>query len=272
MTGVTSFGTVSEIKQSCCATWQHPAARLLLGDHLHPGGRALTETAIDATCAGAGDIVLDVGCGHGSSVRLMRERGISAVGIDLSEPAAREASLEGSVLVGDGECLPLSPGSFDGALAECVVSLFIDKVRALCELNKVLKPGSRVVISDVVVEEPLDPVIDGTAAWSCCIGGAVSREEYVRLLSGAGFVTIEAGDQSEALVATIQQVRRRLSLFEMTAAVGQANLEDFGVSSGVLERARDIAAILIDEVRRGALGYILITARKPWGDGAGAVA
>jgi arsenite methyltransferase len=263
VTGVRSFGTVSEIKQSCCAAWQHPAARLLLGDHLHPGGRALTETAIEATGASAGDIVLDVGCGHGPSLRLMRELGIRAVGIDLSEPAAREASLESSVLVGDGERLPLSPGSFDGALAECVVSLFVDKVRALEELHRVLKPGSRVVLSDVVVEEPLDPVIDGTAAWSCCVGGAVSRDDYVRLLSGAGFVTIETRDQSEALIATIQQVRRRLSLFEMSAEVGQVDLEEFSVSSGVLERARTIAAILIDEVLRGALGYFVITARKP---------
>lgn len=258
-----SAGGVAEMKLACCATWQHPAVRLLLGDHLHPGGRELTEAAIEAIDVAPGDVVVDVGCGPGSSLRLMEERGIRAIGVDLSEVAARQASGSGSVLVGDGERLPLSNASIDGAVVECVLSLLPHKVRALDNLKRALKPGSRVAVSDVVVEEPLPAVLEGAAAWSCCIGGAVSKHDYVNLLSDSGFEVIGTSDHSEALTATIDKVRRRLSLFEISAAIGGLQLGDLGISSDALERARIIAAALIEEVRDGALGYVLITARSP---------
>ena len=257
--------TIAEIKSSCCTTWEHPAARVMLGDHLHPGGRELTEAAIEATGAAAGDVVLDVGCGHGASLRLMHENGIRAVGLDLSEGALRGASDFGPVVAGDGERIPLSTARIDGAVLECVLSLFIDKAQALRELKRVLKPGGRLAVSDVVVEDSLPPLLDSAAAWSCCLGGALSKRGYVDLIASAGFEVIHVRDHSGALTATIEQVRRRLSLFEMSAVVGQVRLDDLGLSSEVLERARNIAAVLIGLVRQGALSYVLITAQNPRG-------
>jgi arsenite methyltransferase len=257
--------TIAEIKSSCCTTWEHPAARLLLGDHLHPGGRELTEDAIEATSAAAGDVVLDVGCGHGAALRLMHEKGIHAVGLDLSEGALRQASHSGLVVAGDGDHIPLAAGCIDGAVMECVLSLFIDKARALRELKRVLRPRGRLAVSDVVVEDSLPPLLESAAAWSCCLGGALSKREYVGLIASAGFEVIHVRDNSVALMATIEKVRRRLSLFEMSAVVAQVRLNDLGISSEVLERARNIAAVLIGLVRRGALGYVLITAQNPRG-------
>lgn len=255
--------TATEIKLSCCTAWEHPAARLLLGDHLHPGGTEMTEAAIEATDTRPGDVVLDVGCGNGSSLRLMRERGLRGIGIDLSEVALREASSSGSVLVADGEHLPLSPGSVEGAVVECVLSLLVDKAQALDDLRRVLKPKKRVAVSDVVVERELPSYLEGAAAWSSCIGGALSGQGYADLMARSGFEMIGVRDHSEALVGTIEKVRRRLSLFEISTALGRLRLEDMGMSSDLLERARDIAAGLIDEVRKGNLGYALLTAMKP---------
>jgi SAM-dependent methyltransferase len=223
----------------------------------------LTEAAIEATGAAVGNVVLDVGCGHGASLRLMNERGIHAVGLDLSEGALRQASHSGLVVAGDGERIPLSTARIDGAVLECVLSLFIDKARALTELKRVLRPGGRLAISDVVVEDSLPPLLDSAAAWSCCLGGALSKREYVELIASAGFEVIHVRDNSVALAATIEKVRRRLALFEMSAVVGQVRLSDLGISSEVLERGRNIAAVLIGLVRRGALGYVLITAQNP---------
>lgn len=183
-----------------------------------------------------------------------------AVGIDLSEDAVRQAAGSGSVMVGDGERLPFSTGSLDGAVMECVLSLLVDKTRALDDLKRVLKPGKRVAVSDVVVEGELPPVLEGAAAWSCCLGGAVSKQQYADLISSSGFEVIDTHDHSEALTATIEKVRRRLSLFEISATVGDLRVEDLGVSSDLIERARRIAAALIEEVRKGFLGYVSLAA------------
>lgn len=257
------LATTSDVKAACCAVWQHPAARLLLGDHLHPGGPDLTRRAIDAIEAPPEGQVVDVGCGPGASLRLVQQRGLRPFGIDLSQDAARQASESAPVLVGDGERLPFSDSSVDGALLECVLSLFVDKERALKDLKRVLKPGARAVVSDVVVERPLPSDLQGAAAWSCCLGGAASRQSYFDMMSDSGLRVLEAEDHADALVAAIEKVRRRLSLFEISAAVSELDLKGLGLSPDALERARTIAVRLIDEVRNGAVGYVLIVTENP---------
>lgn len=105
--------------------------------------------------------------------------------------------------------------------------------------------------------------LEGPAAWACCIGGAVSKQDYVDLISSPGLEVTDTSDHSEALTATIEKVRRRLSLFEISTALGDLDLRDLGVSPDAFERARRIATALIEEVRKGALGYVLLTAVNP---------
>ncbi len=118
-------------------------------------------------------------------------------------------------------------------------------------------------MSDVALEKPLPTLLEGAAARSCCIGGALSVRGYERALSDAGFEVLRAVDHSDALIATIEQVRRRLSLFEVTAVASGFDLSGLGVSSEALETGRTVAAMLVEEVRNGVLGYTSITARKP---------
>jgi len=117
------------------------------GEPLRPGGLALTRELVDRAGFCAGDWVADVGCGLGASTRLMAERGVNAVGVDLVAPTARGDAP--TLVLADAARLPFADASLDGVLSECSLSLTADRARTLAEWRRVLKPGGRVALSDV---------------------------------------------------------------------------------------------------------------------------
>ena len=157
-----------------------------------------------------GERVLDLGSGGGIDVLLSARRvGSSgfAYGVDMTgdmlELARRNAAKAGSTnvefLKGQIEDLPLPDASVDVVISNCVINLSVDKPAVLAEMFRVLVPGGRIGISDVVAEDHMSPA-DRAAAGSYvgCIAGALSRREYLDGLAAAGFAdasvtfTIEA--------------------------------------------------------------------------------
>jgi arsenite methyltransferase len=146
-----------------------------------------------------GERVLDLGSGGGIDVLLSAQRvGPSgfAYGVDMTddmlELARRNAAKAGASNVefrkGQIEDLPLPDGSVDVVISNCVINLSVDKPVVLAEMFRVLVPGGRIGISDVVAEDHLTPA-DRAAAGSYvgCIAGALSRREYLDGLTAAGF-------------------------------------------------------------------------------------
>jgi arsenite methyltransferase len=121
------------------------------GTPLRPGGLVLTERLLTFAGFCAGDTVADAGCGLGASVRLMEERGIDAIGVDLLALAGASA---GRFVVADGVRLPFASGSLDGILSECSLSAMPDPQAALGEWFRVLKRGGRLAVSDVYARAP----------------------------------------------------------------------------------------------------------------------
>jgi ubiquinone/menaquinone biosynthesis C-methylase UbiE len=92
------------------------------------------------------------------------------------------------LLKGDIEHMPLTDNAVDVIISNCVINLSPDKARVLREAFRVLKPGGRFAVFDIVLEQPLPQRLQGdTALWSACISGALLKEEYLRLLGAAGF-------------------------------------------------------------------------------------
>jgi arsenite methyltransferase len=150
-----------------------------------------------------GEVVLDLGSGGGIDVLLSAKRvgptGF-AYGLDMTdemlELANRNKTAAGAenveFLKGTIEQIPLPDHAVDVIISNCVINLSSDKGRVLREAYRVLKPGGRFAVSDVVAqgELPADLRAD-MQAWVGCVAGALEEQEYRRLLSDAGFQDIE---------------------------------------------------------------------------------
>ncbi len=157
-----------------------------------------------------GERVLDLGSGGGIDVLLSARRvGPSgfAYGVDMTDEMLRlaraNAATAGAVnvrfLKGEIEDVPLPDASVDVVISNCVINLSVDKPAVLAEMYRVLVPGGRIGISDVVAEDQLTPA-DRAAAGSYvgCIAGALSRTEYLDGLAAAGFTDASVTFASEA--------------------------------------------------------------------------
>ena len=146
-----------------------------------------------------GEVVLDLGSGGGIDVILSAKRvgaGGIAYGLDMTEEmlalARKNAADAGAAnvhfLKGVIEQIPLPADSVDVVISNCVINLSVDKPAVLTEMARVLKPGGRIGVSDVVAEDRLTP--DERAERGShvgCIAGALSRGEYVAGLEASGF-------------------------------------------------------------------------------------
>jgi arsenite methyltransferase len=149
-----------------------------------------------------GETVLDLGSGGGIDVLLSAKRvGSSgkAYGLDMTDDMlalARENQRQADAvnvefLKGEIENIPLPDNSVDVVISNCVINLSADKARVLREAFRVLRPGGRFAVSDVVVNGTVpEEIRQSMLLWVGCISGALEREDYLAKLTSAGFANI----------------------------------------------------------------------------------
>ncbi len=148
-----------------------------------------------------GDVVVDIGSGAGIDCLFAAQKvGPTGcvIGIDMTpemlDRARVNARVAGAANVefrqGDAEKMPVDDASVDWVISNCVINLSPDKPAVFREIARVLKPGGRVSISDIVAED-LPPAIRASRdAWVACLAGAISEAEYVRGLEAAGLTDV----------------------------------------------------------------------------------
>ncbi|MDQ1012947.1 arsenite methyltransferase [Streptomyces sp. V4I23] len=256
-----------EVKACCADAYAKDVVALLLGDSHHPGGTALTRRLADQLTLTPGARVLDVASGRGTTALLLADAyQVRVDGVDyspantaLAQGAAQAAGrAEQAVFTtGDAEHLPYPDGTFDAVVCECALCTFPDKHQAAAEFARVLGPGCRVGITDVVADpDRLPPELTGLAARIACIADARPLEEYAAVLAAAGLRTLSTELHDAALLRMIDQIEARLNLLRITAP---ACLADSGVD---LTAAPAVLASARAAVADGALGYALLTAVK----------
>jgi len=178
-----------------------------------------------------GETVLDLGSGGGIDVLLSARRvGPTGMvyGLDMTDEMlalARQNQRKAGVgnvefLKGEIESIPLPDGSVDVVISNCVINLSADKDRVLAEAFRVLKPGGRFAVSDVVVRGAVPPAIRRSVElWIGCVAGALEEREYRTKLARAGF---EAIDVEPTRVYRVEDARELLagSGIEVALAAG----------------------------------------------------
>lgn len=263
----------TRLKQCCAALYESDAAKLLLGDALHPGGTKLSERLAEMLKLGPNSHVLDVAAGRGTSaLHLARGYGCKVTGIDYGQrnvdAANRLAESQGLAervrfLQADAEGLPFDDSSFDAVICECAFCTFPDKPAAARECARVLRPGGQVGLSDLTRQGNLPAELESLLSWIACIADARPVAEYAGILAGAGFTAQQTEQHDEALHAFIKQVRGRLLVTEMMVGLKKLSLPGFDFAAAN-KFARDVLAA----VARQELGYAILTAAKPPHSGA----
>ncbi len=169
-----------------------------------------------------GDVVLDLGCGAGIDLLLAAERvGPTGrvIGVDMSEAmlakAAENARLAGAANVevrrGIIEELPVEDGSVDWVISNCVINLSPEKPRVFREIARVLKPGGRMLVSDIVARDLPTELLAVPGLRASCVAGAIDEESYIAGLNEAGLVDVEVRarlvyDAEQIAVAAVEAV------------------------------------------------------------------
>ena len=153
-----------------------------------------------------GETVLDLGSGAGADVLISARRvGTTgrAIGVDMTDEmlalarqSAAEAGAHNAEFVkGTIEQLPLEDASVDVVISNCVINLSADKSQVLREVARVLRPGGRFAVSDVIADPDMDEATkNDMQQWTGCIAGALTRQEFEQALTDAGLACIEINE------------------------------------------------------------------------------
>ncbi|MFX0043635.1 MAG: arsenite methyltransferase [Candidatus Hodarchaeota archaeon] len=155
-----------------------------------------------------GETVLDLGSGGGLdcfiAANKVGKKG-KVIGVDMTSSMidkARENAIKGNYenvefRLGEIEHLPVADNSVDLILSNCVINLSPDKESVFNEAFRVLKPGGRLMVSDIVLLKELPDVVrENVQAYVSCIGGAIMKDKYIKAIENAGFKDVEIIEQS----------------------------------------------------------------------------
>jgi SAM-dependent methyltransferase len=157
---------------------------------------------IDAAVLQPGETVVDLGSGAGLDIFFAADRvgpAGRAIGVDMTPEMIAKARTNASRLgarntefrLGEIEHLPLPDASADVIISNCVINLLPDKRPAFAEAFRVLRPGGRMVISDIVSDRPLPEEFKTAENWTACLAGAIPQTEYLSLVTAVGFKDVE---------------------------------------------------------------------------------
>ncbi|MBI4180678.1 MAG: arsenite methyltransferase [Chloroflexi bacterium] len=230
------YGERARQVTSCCSTTtRRPGHAEKLYSREELSGLPQSVTDVVAGCGNPtalaslrkGEVVLDLGSGGGIDCFLAANavgQSGKVIGVDMTPEMlqlARDNAEKMQVTnvefrLGEIESLPVADNSVDVVISNCVINLSPDKARVFKEVYRVLKPGGKVMVSDMVLLRELpESVRNDMAVWAGCVGGASLKEEYLATIVAAGFKEVEI--VSEAASARTGELAGAISSIKVSA-------------------------------------------------------
>jgi ubiquinone/menaquinone biosynthesis C-methylase UbiE len=221
------YGAIVREGASCCAPTScgcgaemAPDGLNMIGDAYAGVGGHLAEADFNLGCGvptrhaalASGDTVLDLGSGAGNDVFIARhEVGPEGrvIGVDMTPEMIDKARGNASQLgydnvefrLGEIEQMPVEAGSVDVVISNCVLNLVPDKASAFAEMFRVLRPGGRFCVSDIVATGQLPgPVQDAAGLYVGCVAGAMPEADYLALLAEVGFERVHVAEAKSVAI------------------------------------------------------------------------
>ncbi len=206
----------SAAAQSCCAPAPDPGKSIAgLAGYTEAERQIQPDASASSFACGnplayskvqEGEVVLDLGSGAGFDLLIAAEKvGNSGrvIGIDMTDAmiAAARKNIEAhgaeniEVRKGIIEQLPVETGSVDWVISNCVINLSPEKSRVFAEIARVLKPGGRMSVSDIVVSELPIEIRQNESLYNSCIAGAISEDDYLAGLQNVGLIDVKVVDR-----------------------------------------------------------------------------
>lgn len=237
---------------SNCQFYEGETLRTVTGEAIRPGGLDLSRRALELCRLQAAARILDVACGAGSTVQMLRdEYPYQAAGIDLSArllSVGRRRGPDLPLAQASAASLPIASGAIQAVFLECSLSVMAEPGWVLQEIHRVLAMGAPLVLSDLYLRNPQAAGPLRALPFTCCLQGALSQDEIFSLLDEQGFEVIHWEDHS----ARVRELTGRIvfsmgsmaSFWQQTAPV-QVDPFDLQIAIG-----------------RAKPGYFLLVARK----------
>ncbi len=208
--------TYKTTKQTIAKAYESSRFNEALDEVLHPGGLELTARVAEVAGITPESRILDISSGRGTtSCFLANQFDCQVTGIDISPLSTSLANHKAHIqdlsskidfLAADAERLPFANSTFDVIISECSFSLQLDKQLGAGEIARVLKPGGKFVLTDVMLKFPLSEELQTDMTFSCCFSGAQTQAGYSQLFTEAGLEEIHFEDHSKAMKKVTYQV------------------------------------------------------------------
>ncbi len=238
------YGQIAKVEKTCCTSCDGgPAATdvaLRIG-YSEEDLKNVPEASIMGLGCGNpvalaslrdGETVLDLGSGAGIDVFLAAKK-VGAkgkvIGVDMTEEMIHKARAIASkngyqnveFRLGEIENLPIEDNSVDVILSNCVVNLSPDKEKVFQEAYRVLKPGGRIMISDLVTEGELpEEIRKSFDAWACCIAGALEKNQYLGTIKSVGFQNVTIVSETAYTIDVSHELKGKIISVQVEAHKG----------------------------------------------------
>jgi arsenite methyltransferase len=235
------YGKIADAGVSCCPSCKCEPDLMQLGKRIGYSENDLEnlpETSnmglgcgnpVALAALNEGDIVLDLGSGGGIDVFLAAKnvgpKG-KVIGVDMTEEMIERARSTAKKYgytnvefrLGEIEDLPIEDNSVDVIISNCVINLSVDKEKVFREAHRVLKPGGKIMISDLVTKGKLPEGIKKSFdAWAGCVAGALEKNEYLDTIRKVGFKKVKIVSELSYDIDISEELKNRITSVEVEA-------------------------------------------------------